>query len=87
MSWGFGGNGQLGDGTDGLATLPVEVQRYLPDGTLTPLSDVIDIASGNSHGVAILEDGSGVAWGMNDRGQLGDGTTVTRYAAVPIGGQ
>jgi len=35
--------------------------------------------------VAIKSDGSLWAWGFNDYGQLGDGTTTYRYSLVQIG--
>lgn len=36
---------------------------------------VISIATGSLHCVACTEDGEVYAWGDNDEGQLGDGTT------------
>jgi hypothetical protein len=43
------------------------------------------IAVGNSHALAIKIDGSLWAWGANDQGQLGDGTTQARSMPVAVG--
>jgi len=43
------------------------------------------IAAGNDHTVAIQSDGTLWTWGINDVGQLGDGTTVNRNSPVQIG--
>ncbi|BAI60822.1 hypothetical protein MCP_0750 [Methanocella paludicola SANAE] len=40
------------------------------------LSDVIAISEGDSHALALKKDGTVWAWGMNNMGQLGDGTTT-----------
>jgi alpha-tubulin suppressor-like RCC1 family protein len=45
----------------------------------------ISIAMGESHTVYVLADGTLWAFGKNDRGQLGDGTTVDRRSPVQIG--
>lgn len=43
------------------------------------------IAVGSSHSLAIKSGGSLWAWGANDQGQLGDGTTQARAQPVAIG--
>src|SRR4051812_41036835 len=43
------------------------------------------IAAGAYHTVAIKTDGTLWAWGLNDKGQLGDGTTVNKNTPVQIG--
>ena len=42
------------------------------------------VAVGANHMLAVLEDGSLWAWGKNDVGQLGDGTTIDRSTPVKI---
>ena len=38
-----------------------------------------------THTLAVQTDGSLWAWGLNNHGQLGDGTTVTRHSPVRVG--
>lgn len=81
--WGYNADGQLGDGTTTNRTSP---------NTVTGLSDVIEIASGRggSGGVgascAILQGGQTKCWGINDEGQLGDGTQTNSLAPVTVSG-
>jgi len=49
------------------------------------LSPVTAIAAGGNHTVALKQDGSLWAWGGNNNGQLGDGTTTSRTEPVCIG--
>ncbi len=42
------------------------------------------IDAGGFHAVALKTDGTLWAWGNNDHGQLGDGTTTERYSPVKI---
>jgi len=42
------------------------------------------VATGANHSVVIASDGTVWAWGRNTHGQLGDGTTFTRNAAVRV---
>ena len=48
------------------------------------LTDVIAIAAGGGHSVALREDGTVWAWGTNPNGQLGDGTTTRRTTPVQV---
>lgn len=43
------------------------------------------VAAGFYHTVAIKSDGTLWAWGLNDMGQLGDGTTINRSVPTQIG--
>lgn len=43
------------------------------------------ISAGYNHVLAIKNNGTLWAWGQNDSGQVGDGTTITRYSPVQIG--
>lgn len=42
------------------------------------------VASGNNFTMALREDGTVWAWGLNSSGQLGDGTKVTRSYPVRV---
>jgi len=53
-----------------------------------PLSSksYVQIAAGQSHIIALQSDGSVIAWGANNSGQLGDGTTTNRLNPVAVSG-
>jgi alpha-tubulin suppressor-like RCC1 family protein len=74
-SWGYNGNGQLGDGTLTQRVLPVNVST---------LSSVLTIASGNAHSLAVKSDGTLWAWGYNGNGQLGDGSLNQHTSPVQV---
>jgi len=74
-TWGSNFAGQLGDGTTTTRSTPV---------TVTGLGgEVRAIATGGNHTVALMADGTLKAWGANESGQLGDGTT-SDYSNVPV---
>jgi len=50
------------------------------------VSGASQIAAGDRHSLAILSDGSVWSWGLNDHGQLGDGTTASRLVPVQVQG-
>jgi alpha-tubulin suppressor-like RCC1 family protein len=86
--WSFGSNsvGQLGNGislggTTGYGTAaPVQVK----DTTGTSiLSNISAVATGDSHALALQNDGTLWAWGNNGNGRLGDGTTAS-FQVLPV---
>ncbi|MCL2577458.1 MAG: immunoglobulin domain-containing protein [Defluviitaleaceae bacterium] len=79
-AWGNNSGGQLGDNSTTRRTTAVQVRT----GTSTFLNNINTIAAGNRHTVALRNDGVVHAWGRNDDGQLGDGTTTRRLMAVQI---
>ena len=50
------------------------------------LSSVETIASGDRHAITLKSDGTIWAWGFNDDGQLGDGTTTNSATPVQVSG-
>jgi len=86
-AWGVNDKGQLGDGTttDRLTPVPVVglsgVRAVSVNGGGTA-----EAPGGSGHGIALLRDGSLRAWGVNDKGQLGDGTTTDRPTPVEVPG-
>ncbi|HYO74418.1 MAG TPA: chromosome condensation regulator RCC1 [Archangium sp.] len=87
-TWGANASGQLG-----LGTPPVEGQPRTADTaarsrpTQVPgLTDAVSGALGFSHSLVLKADGTVVAFGKNNNGQLGDGTTTDRDYPVPVRG-
>jgi alpha-tubulin suppressor-like RCC1 family protein len=81
VAWGRNQYGQLGDGAP---TATVAVPRTVEISAGVPLSNVVAIAAGATHSVALLADGSVYAWGYNVYGALGDGTTINRPRAALV---
>ncbi|MCU6793724.1 S-layer homology domain-containing protein [Paenibacillus sp. WQ 127069] len=76
--WAWGGNftGQLGDGTTDERTDPIRV---------SDLTDIIAVtASSADHNLALRKDGTVWAWGANEAGQLGDGSTESQRYPVQV---
>ena len=81
-AWGRNNYGQLGDGTKENRYTPVQVKGANGEGYL---SDIIAISSGDQHGMSLKSDGSVWAWGYNNFGQLGDGTSgVGADKSIPV---
>jgi alpha-tubulin suppressor-like RCC1 family protein len=59
--------------------------RAMP-GMRTGVNDAVAIAVGNGYSMALKHDGTVWTWGLNDAGQLGDGTTTYRSAPVQVAG-
>lgn len=74
-SCGMGDYGELGDGTTKDSTTPVKV-KGLSGASVTTL------LAGFGNTGALLSNGDYYDWGMNDDGQLGDGTT--NQSDVPV---
>lgn len=76
--WGRNNVGQLGLGDAGWNT-----NRAIPE--LNPyLSDIVQIAAGDSYTYAVDKKGHVYAWGFNHSGQLGFGDTNDRYIPEQI---
>jgi alpha-tubulin suppressor-like RCC1 family protein len=67
LAWGYGEQGELGNGHAGISSLPTKVK--LPKG-----AKAVAIAAGSHQGFALTSKGTLLAWGLNASGQLGDGT-------------
>jgi alpha-tubulin suppressor-like RCC1 family protein len=77
-AWGWGLNdyGEAGDGTTLIALGPEWAQS---------LSGAVAVASGgNESSVVVTTNGTIWAWGKNDSGQVGDGTTLNRLNPVKV---
>jgi len=88
MAWGDNTLGELGDGT---STGPETCYASAPPCSKTPvavsgLSAVTAISAGRQHSLALLSNGTVSAWGRNDSGQLGNGTTTDSDVPVTVKG-
>ncbi len=79
-AWGSNDYGQLGDGTTEDKNYAVKVIKASGE----ELTNVIDIAVGERHSLALVNDDTVWAWGNNSYGQLGDGTTVSKTHATQV---
>ncbi len=71
--WGENLKGQLARPGASPQNLPERVMG-LPEGAA-----IVDVAIGHEHTCAALDSGRAYCWGLNDDGQLGDGTQRSRY--------
>jgi len=79
-AWGDDAFGQLGAGApdwQGPRAIPARVEQ---------LGEVVSLAAGDDHSLAVTADGSVWAWGDNTFGQLGDGTRADRPTPVQVRG-
>ena len=74
-AWGYNEYGQLGNGTTTSShEKPVQVSG---------ISDIVAVAGGEGHTIALKSDGTVWTWGWNNYGQLGNGTKGTNEY-IPI---
>lgn len=79
-AWGAGAHntGQTGDIGQGTPN------RLRPARILHAGASVTNLAAGEAHGVALRGDGRVVAWGLNQFGQVGNGTTTLQMLPVLV---
>jgi len=75
--WGYGNDGQLGNGANNNSNVPV---------TVSGISNATQVAGLWDHYCALLQDHSVKCWGKNDAGQLGDGTNNNSNVPVAVSG-
>jgi alpha-tubulin suppressor-like RCC1 family protein len=81
-AWGWNANGQLGfEGGNAVGETYAAIVQPTPKKVM---DDVKAISAGDDFAMAIKTDGSLWAWGRNDAGQVGDGTTTDRYTPVKV---
>jgi alpha-tubulin suppressor-like RCC1 family protein len=91
MAWGDNEYGQLGDGTHtGPETCPSAGFSTVPCSRIpvpvAGLRGVVAVSAGDDHNLALLKDGTVMAWGVNNDGQLGDNSTQESDVPVPVSG-
>jgi alpha-tubulin suppressor-like RCC1 family protein len=78
MAWGENSAGEIGNGKKGeYVSTPVEVSG---------LSEVAQVSAGDGFSLALLKSGKVMAWGQNDNGQLGSGSTEDSDVPVEVSG-
>ena len=78
--WGFGGDGQLGNGQTVDQNHPVLVV----DENNTPLSDIIQVSAGGRHSCAVSSSGNVKCWGKGINGQLGNNEMLNNNHPVLV---
>jgi alpha-tubulin suppressor-like RCC1 family protein len=77
--WGANPNGELGSDTGGAPSL-------VPIAVPTLASGVAALAAGDFHTCALTSAGAVRCWGLNEDGQLGDGTLDSRFLPATVSG-
>ncbi|XP_058479345.1 RCC1 and BTB domain-containing protein 1-like isoform X1 [Solea solea] len=72
FSWGHNGYSQLGNRTTKQAVAPFLVTAYMLKQKVT------EVACGSHHSMALTESGEVYAWGYNNCGQVGSGSTANQ---------
>ncbi len=83
-TWGQNNYGQLGH-NDAVTT--EEPAQVVGKNGIGKLEDIKMIAAGQNHMLALKKDGTVYAWGLNNYGQLGDNSQITKYAPVQVLGE
>ena len=76
--WGANGLGQLGNATLASSSIPLQVSGLT--------QGVKAITAGDSYTCALLDSGSVQCWGLNNFGQLGNGTLLNSSIPVQVSG-
>ncbi|MCW5860385.1 MAG: hypothetical protein KIS63_18985 [Caldilineales bacterium] len=77
--WGYNDSGQLGIG------VPPSETVYKPRSVVNMPGPATAVAAGGYHACAVINGGA-YCWGSNEKGQVGDGTNVTRTKPTAVAG-
>ncbi|XP_059985341.1 RCC1 and BTB domain-containing protein 2 isoform X4 [Lagenorhynchus albirostris] len=72
FTWGHNGYSQLGNGTTNHGLVPCHISTNLSN------KQVIEVACGSYHSLVLTSDGEVFAWGYNNSGQVGSGSTANQ---------
>ena len=81
-TWGWNGNGELGDGSKINRSIPVQVCSDFDCNN--HLDNIAAVSTGAGFMVALKSDGTVWSWGSNYDGELGNGTTVNSVVPVQV---
>ncbi len=76
-AWGYNNQGQLGDGTNQEKESPKELSNLT--------NNIVAIAAGGGHSIALLNNGTVRSWGNNNNGQLGNKSKTDSNSPVVAG--
>jgi alpha-tubulin suppressor-like RCC1 family protein len=79
-AWGRNNYGQLGDNSTANSSVPVGLYAK---GALSGKT-VVAVSAGTYHSLALCSDGTVAAWGGNDSGQLGTGSSIPSNLPVAV---
>ena len=85
-AWGWNNYGELGTGSTTNSSVPVSVTIPTSSFTtlLSSLPNVVAIAAGPYHSLALRNDGTVWTWGYNGSGQLGNNTTTSSSSPLEV---
>lgn len=83
-AWGDNASGQLGNGLSCVPSSGANCFTYTPQ-HVSVISNVVAIAAGDSHSLALTASGAVWAWGDNTFGQLGNGVGSTSTPVQVVG--
>ena len=84
LCWGPNALGQLGDGSLTSSLVPTPIATPLGSATAPTY---VQVTFGSQFACGLAVSGAAYCWGINNLGQLGDGTLVNRKSPVPsVGG-
>lgn len=86
-AWGLNVYGQLGNGK--VEAFDMATNSHSPNPfpmQVKNLSGVTAVSAGTCHSLALKNDGTVWAWGLNRNGELGDGTFVNKHSPTQVVG-
>lgn len=83
-TWGLGSNGQLGNGSNISSSNPVDITSNF---NLNQGEYVLQVEAGAYHNLLLTSERRLFAWGNNEKGAVGDGTTTNALLPVDITAQ
>jgi alpha-tubulin suppressor-like RCC1 family protein len=86
VAWGENSSGQLGDGMKRPGSLGFEGENSDLIAPVFGLGEAVALAAGDGHSLALLADGTVMAWGSNADGELGNGRVAPTQidSLVPV---
>lgn len=81
FTWGYGLDGQLGNGNFANHLLPENITPYF---NLEEGETIVDLSSGDSHMIALTSNARVFTWGYNRYGQIGNGTRLNQSIPLDI---